>query len=93
MSLLEMITKELLLALEQSEIQTNPLIENVLLVDGLKQNLLSISQLCDKNFRIVFEKHACIIYDSDMSTILFRGFRRSNIYILCMNVTTSLTTV
>src|SRR3954465_9344816 len=26
----------------------NPLIENVLLVDGLKHNLLSISQLCDK---------------------------------------------
>ena len=27
-----------------------PLIENVLLIDGLMHNLLSISQLCDKGF-------------------------------------------
>ena len=31
------------------------LIENVLLVDGLKHNLLSISQLCDKGFKVIFE--------------------------------------
>ena len=30
-------------------------IENVLLVNGLKHNLLSISQLCDKGFKVVFE--------------------------------------
>ena len=35
---------------------SKPLIENVLLVKGLKYNLLSISQLCDKNYKIVFEK-------------------------------------
>ena len=29
---------------------SSSLIENVLLVDGLKHNLLSISQLCDKGF-------------------------------------------
>ncbi|RVX02284.1 hypothetical protein CK203_028373 [Vitis vinifera] len=29
---------------------TSSLIESVLLVDGLKHNLLSISQLCDKGF-------------------------------------------
>jgi len=32
----------------------SPLIEDVALVDGLKHNLLSISQLCDKGFRVVF---------------------------------------
>ena len=37
------------------------LIENVLLVDGLKQDLLSISQLCDKGFRVIFDKNNCII--------------------------------
>ena len=31
------------------------LIENILLVDGLKHNLLSISQLCDKGFKVIFE--------------------------------------
>ena len=34
---------------------TSSLIENVLLVDGLKHNLLSISQLCDKGFKVILE--------------------------------------
>ena len=34
---------------------TSFLIENVLLVDDLKHNLLSISQLCDKGFIVIFE--------------------------------------
>ena len=33
---------------------TSSLIDNVLLVDGLKHNLLSISQLCDKGFKVIF---------------------------------------
>ena len=31
--------------------------ENVLYVEGLKHNLLSISQLCDKGFKIVFKTY------------------------------------
>ena len=49
------------------------LINSVLLVDGLKYNLLNISQLCDKNYKIVFE--------NDMTILLFNGFRKKNIYI------------
>ena len=33
----------------------NPTIENVLLVNGLKHNLSSISQFCDKDYKVVFE--------------------------------------
>ena len=33
---------------------TSSLIESVLLVDGLKHNLLSISQLCDKGLKVIF---------------------------------------
>ena len=33
---------------------TSSLIESVLLVDGLKHNPLSISQLCDKGFKVIF---------------------------------------
>ena len=33
----------------------SPSIDNVQLVDNLKHNLLSISQLCDKSYRIVFD--------------------------------------
>ena len=32
---------------------SSSLIENILLVDGLKHNLLSISQLCDKGFNLM----------------------------------------
>ena len=32
-----------------------PIIKNVLIADNLKHNLLSISQFCDKGYRVVFE--------------------------------------
>ena len=33
---------------------SNPCIEDVLLVKGLKHNLISISQLCDKGYKVIF---------------------------------------
>jgi len=36
-------------------------IENVLLVDGLKQSLLSVSQLCDKGYLVSFDSYNCVI--------------------------------
>ena len=41
----------------------NVLIESVALVDGLKHNLLSISQLCDRGNEVWFTKEACVISD------------------------------
>ena len=35
------------------------LIENILLVGGLKHNLFSISQLCDKGHKVIFESMCC----------------------------------
>nr|KYP36602.1 hypothetical protein KK1_042260 [Cajanus cajan]KYP36606.1 hypothetical protein KK1_042264 [Cajanus cajan] len=35
-------------------------IENVLLVDGLKHSLLSVSQLCDKGFSVSFVMESCL---------------------------------
>ena len=43
----------------------NTTIENVLLVDGLKHNLLSISQFCDKNCKVVFESNKCVVLDKN----------------------------
>ena len=39
------------------------IIKDVLLVEGLKHSLLSISQLCDRGYRITFEPEQCIIVD------------------------------
>jgi len=40
------------------------IIKDVLLVESLKHSLLSISQLCDRGYRITFEPEQCIIADS-----------------------------
>ncbi|RVW25277.1 hypothetical protein CK203_114772 [Vitis vinifera] len=50
---------------------TSSLIESVLLVDGLKHNLLSISQLCDKGFKVIFEASHCIIKDIQNDKTIF----------------------
>lgn len=42
----------------------NSIIQNVLLVDGLKHNLLSVSQLCDKGNEVTFDYFKCTIMDS-----------------------------
>ena len=61
---------------------TPSLIENVLLVDGLKHNLLSISQLCDKDFKVIFKASHYIIKDIQNNKIIFTGHRNNNIYII-----------
>ena len=57
------------------------LIENVYLVKGLKHNLLSISQLCDKGYKMVFEQDKCYAFNKDGAK-LFEGIRKRNIYII-----------
>ena len=59
---------------------TSFLIESVLLVDGLKHNLLSISQLCDKGFKVIFEASHCIIKDIQNDKTIFMGHRCDNVY-------------
>ena len=36
---------------------------NVLYVEGLKVNLLSISQICDQDFMVLFSKGKCLVMD------------------------------
>ena len=57
---------------------TYSLIENVLLVDDLKHNLLSISQLCDKCFKVIFETTHCVIKDIQNDKTIFMGHRCDN---------------
>ena len=55
-------------------------IKNVLLVDGLKHNLLSISQLCDKNFIVFFKSFICYVVCQITNNIIFSGQRNRNVY-------------
>jgi hypothetical protein len=55
-------------------------INNVWLVDGLKHNLLSISQFCDNGYDVMFEKTNCTVINKDDKSIVFKGMRIENVY-------------
>ena len=57
-------------------------VKNVLYVDGLKHNRLSISQLCDKGFKIQFNKNSCLISEAKSGEVVHIGKRVGNVYIL-----------
>ena len=70
-------------------------IENVLLCNRLKHNLLSISQLCDKGFKVTFESSICIVTGLNDDAIRLVGHRIGNVYMidldeLAMNTNASL---
>ncbi|XP_070048573.1 uncharacterized protein [Nicotiana tomentosiformis] len=56
-------------------------ITKVYLVAGLNNNLLSISQLCDLGYEVMFKKTGCAIKDETCKIIL-PGKRYGNVYIL-----------
>jgi hypothetical protein len=56
-----------------------PIINEVSYVEGLKYNLLSISQFCDSGYEVSFNKNECIVRNND-NTILFTGIRKNNLY-------------
>ena len=59
-----------------------PLIENVVLVKGLKHNLLSISQFCDKSLRVIFYDSTCDVVDKKNNSCVLFSFRENNICII-----------
>ena len=66
------------------KIGSSPLIENVVLVDGLEHNLLSISQLCDKSFKIIFDGFSCDILNKKINTRVLSEFCENIVYMIDM---------
>ena len=58
------------------------IIKDVMLVYGLKHNLLSISQFCDSGFTITFNTHGCIIEHNDDKDIMFKGIQETLIFLM-----------
>ena len=65
------------------KIDSSPLIEDVL-VDGVKHNVLSISQLCDKSLKVIFDDSTCDILDKKSNTCVLFGFHENNVYMIDM---------
>ncbi|KAK8913644.1 hypothetical protein KSP39_PZI023491 [Platanthera zijinensis] len=55
--------------------------KKVAYVEGLKHNLISISQLCDEGYQVTFNKAICNVKSVDNTTVL-TGNRRGNIYLV-----------
>ena len=60
-------------------------IDDVLLVKGLNYNLLSISQLCDKGFRVIFEFNKCKVVDIQKNKVKLEGQRINVVYVIDLN--------
>ena len=57
--------------------------QDALLVDGLKHNLLSASQICDQGHKVVFSTKDCEIRNSASGKLVAKGVRTpDNIYVL-----------
>ena len=63
----------------------NVIIEEVALVDGLKHNLLSISQLCDKGNSVTFNSEACVMTNKRSIKVVLIGVRKGNVYLADFN--------
>jgi hypothetical protein len=58
-------------------------IENVLYVDGVKHNLLSVSQMCDQGHNLTFNYQGCEIRKEGSGRLVASAYRTSNnVYIL-----------
>ena len=55
-------------------------ISNVWLIDGLKHNLMSISQFCDNGYYVLFDKTSCTVVNKNDNSIIFKGKRMDNVY-------------
>jgi len=77
-------SKSEIIGIGNIRIGSSLLIENVTLIEGLKHNLLSISQLCDKGSRIIFDDSTCDIINEKSNSRVPFSFCENNIYIIDM---------
>ena len=55
---------------------------NVMYVDGLKHNLLRVSQMCDQGTEVIFRSNGCSVRDLDTGERVIKGIRTpNNLYI------------
>ncbi|WVZ80771.1 hypothetical protein U9M48_028224, partial [Paspalum notatum var. saurae] len=64
------------------EISSEYSISNVLLVDSLNFNLLSVGQLCDLGFQCLFKPNEVVVSKIDGGEEVFKGFRHNNLYVV-----------
>ncbi|KAJ9557321.1 hypothetical protein OSB04_011935 [Centaurea solstitialis] len=54
-------------------------------VDGLKHNLINVSQLCDNGLDVMFKIKFCIMYKASKLIEVMRASRRGDLYLMCFD--------
>jgi hypothetical protein len=57
-------------------------ISNVLYIESLSFNLLSVAQLCDFGLMCTFDKYGVIVFHEKDESLMFKGFRYEHIYLV-----------
>ena len=65
----------------------NVIIKDISLVEGLKHNLLSISQFCDRGYNVDFRKDKCLITYKKDEKLALLGVRKGNLFIADLSST------
>jgi hypothetical protein len=78
-------SKGKVMGLGKIAISNDKSISNVMLVESLKFNLLSIAQLCDLGFKCIFGKDDVEVISVDSSSLIFKGFRYGSLYLVDFN--------
>ncbi|GJZ40201.1 retrovirus-related pol polyprotein from transposon TNT 1-94 [Tanacetum coccineum] len=73
-------------------VQGNITINRVYYVEGLNHNLFSVGQFCDSDLEIAFQKSMCFVKDLQGNNLL-TGNRRSDLYTISLQETTSSTPI
>ena len=60
----------------------NVVINNISFVEGLKHNLLSISQFCEKGYDVLFGKEKCLITNRKYEKLALKRVRKGNLFIV-----------
>ena len=61
------------------------LITNVLHVDSLSYNLLSVSQLCEMGYNCLFSDKGVEVFRREVSSIVFTGHLKNKLYLVDFN--------
>src|ERR1043165_10256954 len=74
--------KSKVLGLGRVAISRDQHIDKVMLVESLGYNLISVSMLCNLDLVVLFEKYGCLVQMVSDNSIVFRGVRKGDLYIV-----------
>ena len=70
------------LSLGKITISNDNFISNVLLMNSLKYNLLSVSQLCEMGYNCLFTEKGVKVYRREDSSVAFMGHLKGKLYLV-----------